>query len=755
MTIARSLTILLILVVITSGIIEATAGGPLFWRIDNFSEVGRGELQGVTLDGRGAATLAPPLREVFDTKQAYIWSSVADQSGNIYLGTGNEGRVYRVDPAGKGELLYQTPELSVMALAVDARGFIYAGSSPDGKVYQISRSGEAKVFFDPKAKYIWALAFDPQGRLLVATGEKGVLHRVEPNGNSTVLATLGATIGQSNLTSLRVDRAGNILVGTDPGGMVVRVAPGGPNGAEVKIFTLFDSEQREIHDLALTSGPGGEEVVLALAVAESAGSGASSSAAAPPAGGAPGGFEGSVTVTLSDVQVVDSGSTSSTGSGTSGSSSSGAVKSILYRLAADGSWQSLWESRDAVGFSLQTQPDGQVLLGIGRKEKGRVLTLNAAGQTEAGTLVALPEGQVSRLIQAGGRTYAASSNLGKLYALGSGTLTEGVITGNVLDSVHHAAWGELAWNGSGTVEFQTRSGNTTTPDQTWSDWSRPLPPSGQSSRSARIESPAARYLQWRATLRRQGEAATPLLREVTIHYLPRNLAPRVTALTTLPIGVALQPAPPPSSEGIPAALQNEAMIVTNNLPMPPRRVFQQGALSLQWQGEDRNGDQLEYAIHYRLAAGSDWFTLRSGLRENYLTIDSKELPDESYVFRVLASDRSANPAQLALTGSRETETIAIDNTAPELSLRIETAAGARVTIRASASDRTTIIRRAEYQLDGGTWLPVFPVDGLADSPREEFALPLDLPDRRPHLVAVRVFDANSNIAIAQITAAQR
>ncbi|MFM8392408.1 MAG: hypothetical protein ACKOB4_00615, partial [Acidobacteriota bacterium] len=528
MTISRSLSILLIFVVITSGIIEVTAGGPLFWRIDNFNEVGRGELQGVTLDGRGAATLAPSLREVFDTKQAYIWSSVADTAGNVYLGTGNEGRVYRVDPAGKGELLYQTPELSVMALAVDARGLVYAGSSPDGKVYQITRTGEAKVFFDPQSKYIWALAFDPQGRLLVATGEKGILYRVEPNGKSTILTTIGATIGQSNLTSMRVDRAGNILLGTDPGGMVVRVSPEGPDGKQWKVFTLFDSEQREIHDLAITTSPTGEEVILALAVAESAGSGASSSAAAPPpAGGAAGGFEGSVTVTLSDVQVVDSGSTGS--SAGTGSSSSGQAKSILYRLAADGSWQTLWESRDAVGFSLQTSSDGRVLLGVGRKgpsgEKGRVLSLGADGQAEAGTLVTLPEGQISRLIQVAGRTYAASSNLGKLYAIGSSPLNEGVVTGNVLDSVHHATWGELAWNGTGTVEFQTRSGNTNAPDQTWSEWSRPLSTTAQSARSARIESPAARYLQWRATLRRQGEAPSPLLREVTIHYLPRNLAP--------------------------------------------------------------------------------------------------------------------------------------------------------------------------------------------------------------------------------------
>lgn len=751
MTLSKSIAVLLTILLILTGIIEVTAGGPLFWRIDRFSESGRGELRGITIDGRGAATLAPAVREVFDTRQAYIWSAIADQTGNIYLGTGNEGRVFRVDPAGRGELLYQTPELSVMALAVDARGLIYAGSSPDGKVYQITRNGEARVFFEPKSKYIWALAFDLQGRLLVATGEKGILYRVDPDGRSTILATLG----QSNLTSMRIDRAGNILLGTDPGGMVVRVSPEG------KVFTLFDSEQREIHDLALVTGAGGEEMILALALADSAGSGAATSAAAPPpSGSSSAALEGSVTVTLSDVQVVDATAPGGgNSSGSSSGSSSGQAKSLLYRIAPDGSWQTIWESRDAAGFSILPPSDGRLLLGLGRRdagsERGRILTLGLDGQPEAGTLLTLPEGQVARIVQTSSqnqiRTYAASSNLGKLFAVGPANLDEGVVTGNVLDSIHHANWGELSWTGDGRVEFQTRSGNTSNPDQTWSEWSRPL----TTPRSVRLESPPARYLQWRATLRRQADGPAPLLREVTIHYLPRNLAPRLTSVSTLPVGVALQPPPPQSTEGIPAALQNEALVVTNAMSMPPRRVFQQGALSLQWQGEDRNGDLLEYNVLYRPAAGSEWYTLRSGLRDNYLTIDSRELPDESYQFRLVVSDRLANPVSLALTGSRETEVVAIDNSSPDLSLKVESVASNRATIRATATDRTTVIRRAEYQLDGGAWLPVFPTDGLADSLREEFILTLDLPDRRPHLVALRVFDANSNIAISQITVGSR
>ena len=759
--ITLSIAVLTDLIGLPGAIDQVVAGGPLYWRLDNFAEPGKVELRGATIDSQGAAILAPPLSEVFDTKQAYIWSTTEDQAGNLYLGTGGEGRVYRVNPAGQGALLCQVAELNVMALAVDARGTLYVGSSPDGKVYRVTPGGEAKVFFDPKSKYIWALAFDPQGRLLVATGEKGQLYRVTPDGASTVLAT----VNQSNLTALRVDRAGNAIIGTDPGGLVLRISPEG------KVFTLFDSDQREIRDLAISAGPGGEESIYALALAESAGAGAATSAASAPAAGASpgatsGGLDGTVTVTLSDVQVIDGGNTTTVSPNTGVSSQ---AKSVLYRLNADGAWLSLWESREVVGFTLlpPVYPGGalaggdvRLLLGVGQKgaggEKGRILAIDPEpegrpeGRMEPGTLTPLAEGQVARLARVGGRLFAATSNLGKLFLVGAGgevTVPEGSVTGQVLDSVHHATWGALSWRGTGAIELQTRTGNTSTPDAAWSDWAP--------SRLSRVGSPAARYLQWRAILRRDTAGLPPRLREVTIHYLPRNLAPRVGPLTVLPVGVALQPPPPPQMEGIPAALQNEAATITNSVALPPRRVYQQGALSIQWQAEDRNGDQLEYAVFYRLTTGTELFPLRSGLRDTYLTIDSKELPDESYVFRVLASDRPANPTDRALTGQRESESVLLDNSPPELALRPAELSDRRVTIRATAEDRTSIIRRAEYQLDGRGWLPVFPVDGLADSRREEFTLVIDLPDRRPHLVAVRVFDANANIAIAQTSVTPR
>jgi sugar lactone lactonase YvrE len=713
-----------------SFLLNAAASGPVFWRINTRAEIEKGDAKGVAIADNGTLTLAPQFNEVFDTKQAYIWSAVADGRGNLYLGTGHEGRVFKVDAAGKGALLYKTGELDVMALAVDAQGNVYAGTAPDGKIYRITPSGEAKVFFEPKTKYIWSLAFDAQGRLYVGTGDKGIIFRVPPDGRGE--AFVNTT--QTNITSLRVDAAGNLIAGTDPGGLVLRIAP------DAKAYALFDSSQREIRDLAL--GRNGE--IYALALSEAAGSGATNTASATPstAPSVSSGDEGGVTITISDVQVLDSGSTS-TASTTSGSSGSQA-KAALYRLDANGGSDVLWESKDAVAFavSLDASDEKRAAL-VGTGQKGRVYLVTPSRKPVM--YAQLPEAQVSRLLQVGKDVYAVTSNLGKLYRANAPSVS-GSYTSSVREAATGASWGRVAWLGEGEVELQTRSGNTATPDSTWSDWSAPITnPEGDV-----IKSPASRFIQWRATLKRAAGKPEPSLREVTVSYLPRNVAPRINSITVLPVGVALQALPQQPMDSSAELAGLDSSVLGNVAIIPPRRTFQRGAISLQWQAEDRNGDSLEYSVYYRNALGGEFYLLKTDLRENYFTLDANALPDGRYVFKVVASDASLNPGNLALSAEQETEPLEIDNTPPTVAADAPRVQGRRAEVIFRASDATSIIRRAEFQLDGGAWQAVYPTDGIADARREEFRVSVTLPDARPHILAFRVFDANANIGATQV-----
>ena len=82
----------------------------------------------------GTLVLSRESRRVDGISEATLFSAVRDPEGNILIGTGNEGKILRVLPAGKVEALATLPEKEVTALAVSPEGVLYAGGSPGGKI---------------------------------------------------------------------------------------------------------------------------------------------------------------------------------------------------------------------------------------------------------------------------------------------------------------------------------------------------------------------------------------------------------------------------------------------------------------------------------------------------------------------------------------------------------------------------------------------------------------------------------------------
>src|SRR5438876_9524997 len=267
---------------------------PQFWEIRTYDDFRKGKLTSLSLTTDDELVLAPKYQAVFNTEQTLIWSAVADSKGNVYLGTGHDGKIYKVDSSGKGAMLVDLTELDVLALAVDSKDVLYAGTSPDGKVYKIE-NGTAKEFFDPKTKYIWSLVFDKQGRLLVGTGDKGVIYRVTPDGQGTSFYDTDET----HVVSMAIDRDGNVIAGGDPKGYVYRISPEG------KAFVLYDSGMGEIHYVA--GGPNG--TVYASAISGEPLIAPASSSSSPATSSNP---QANITVTVNsaeaagqDVQVIE------------------------------------------------------------------------------------------------------------------------------------------------------------------------------------------------------------------------------------------------------------------------------------------------------------------------------------------------------------------------------------------------------------------------------------------------------------------
>jgi hypothetical protein len=721
----------IITALLLSFMVPAQAGQPVVWETSGRTELLKGDSRGVSITDTGVLMLAPKLTEVYNTQQTYVWSSAVDSQGNVYLGTGHDGKTYKITAAGAGSLLYDAAELDVTALAIGRDGSLFAGTSPDGKVYRITADGKADVYFDPGDKYIWSLAVMSDGSLAVGTGDTGKLYRVRAAGATPETSLLVST-NQTHVISLAVTPQGDLIAGTDSGGLVLRVSPEG------KTFALFDTQLREIHALA----PAADGSIYALALSDAA---ASARVPSTPPAAQPQPTEGGTPTTSVTITAIDE--TGAPIQGQSGQTRSrsdvSSARSAVFRILPDGATDVVWSSQTVTAFAIAPglQP-GSVL--IGTADKGRIYSVTNDGRDTL--LLQSPEGQISSLLVRNNQVYAASSNQGKLFRFGNELVSEGTFESPVRDAKLTASWGRIWWRGTGAVEVQTRTGNGERPDATWSDWSTVYrDPEGN-----QISSPRARFIQWRATVRSSGAPSS--VEDVSVAYLPRNVAPEVLSITALPIGVGLQQMaqvvvdPNVESSGLDPSVFGPVAQV------PPRRFYQRGARSFQWQAEDRNADTLEYAIYYRALNEQTFRLLKDKLRDNFYTIDGATLADGRYVIKVVATDAPDNPPGQKLMGERLSEPVDIDNTPPVVKVTGQPQVkGDSVRVVFAVDDATGKVKKADASLDGAAWTPVFPDDGIADSGHEVYSVDFGSLAPGEHTISLRTFDSSGNIGTLSVT----
>ena len=709
----------LFLLVVAIFVSNTYASEPQIWTVNSRADVLKGDARSVSVDANGTVTLAPKLTELFKTDQQYVWSSAVDESGSVFLGTGGEGRIFKVSTNGSGALFTDLNELNVTAVVVKKDGGLFASTSPDGKVYQIDSSGKATVYFEPKDKYIWSMALLPDGTLAVGTGDSGKLYRVR-SANASPDSSVWFDSSETHIISLATDQNGNLFAGTDSSGLVLKF------GSDGKPFALLDSPLREIHEL--TTGPDGS--VYALALGESA------SAAKPPEASASPSPEAK-TVSADRPGVLQPEAPAKSRYDLTN------AKTAVYRITPDGGSDILFASTTVTGFSLYAHKTGSGVL-MGTSDKGRIYNISNAGRDSLA--LQTDANQISTIINQGSNLYATSSNQGKLYKIGPEKISEGIYESAVLDAKSTASWGNIWWRATPGVVLQTRSGNTENPNETWSGWS-PVAPASQ---NGKIRSPNSRYLQWRAILRPSTENAS--LNEVSVAFLGRNIAPEVLSITILPPNVGLVANPPvqidpnielsgmdPQSFGIP--VQN----------VPPRKVYLRGARAFQWTAEDRNGDKLVYDIAYREAADTEFKPLKSNISDNFYSLDGLSLADGRYVVKVTAKDLLGNPSGQFSTGEMLSEPFDIDNSQPTVTATgtpLVTGNKARVTF--TTVDKFGYLSRAEYSINGGEWRSVYADDGISDSSQETYSFDVELPAAGEYIVTMRVFDAAGNIGNARV-----
>lgn len=697
------------------------------WVQTTEDDFGKGTAKGLSIRNDGKLELAPRLEQIDETPTSYFWDIVAAPDGTIYAAAGPEATVVRIAPNGERSVFFKTDAIEIHAVALDADGNLYAAAAPSSRVYRISPTGDAAPFYDPQTPYVWDMAFGPDGALYLATGDRGEVHRVMPDGAGAVFFETGDV----HVRSLAFDAQGRLVIGTDPSGLILRIdASGGqPNG-----FVLHQTARKEVTAIAV----GADGIIYAAGVGVRSAGGVPSPAPAPqPASGA-------------DGQSNDSPnqSTSANEAAQAARQAPAAIAfqvrggSSIVRIATDGEPLTIWESSEAIAYSLGFDAAGRLLVGTG--DGGRLYRVDSPQDSRL--LTTLDSNQITAIATGpSGSVLLGASNIGKLYRLGPGLEAEGTFESDVLDAEIFSKWGALESEGdaaAGEIQLSLRTGNVNRPTKNWSDWS---PADGSV--------PAAEFAQFRATLRAGAQGASPLLEAVTIYYRPVNRQPRIVGLEVTPPNYrfpTLRPAARPNTLSLPP------------LGTPNRRTVQQaqlnqtlvedpGWMAVRWQADDPNSDTLHARIEIRGENDPNWVVLGEDIEESEFSWDSAALPDGRYRIRLLVNDAASNPPGESLSASRETELFLIDNTAPTISGLSASAADGLIRGRFQAQDAASKVTRAQYSINGSDWAPADPVNGLFDARSLDFDFEAAAPAESGGLVvAVRVYDEQNNVAAARV-----
>jgi hypothetical protein len=708
---------------------HAFAVTPQFWRVQNAEDFLGGELEGFAVTSRGELRVAPAMRKVASFTDPFVLSQTEGSNGDRFFGTGNEGKVYRLR-GNDLKLIYTAPEPEIYAVAF-RDGALLVGSSPNGKVYRVDpESGKAATLFDPKQAYIWALAVLDGGDVAVATGVEGKLFRVGANGEGKVLYDSPDT----HIRSLAKRKDGSLLAGASGKGRIYAI------GRDGNAHALFDSALNEIASLYVDPSGTGWAAAVSNVLPSSAPAKSSQQSKGnqqqgnqqqqqqqdPKKEGEPSASTQAVEVTFS---FDDSAST--TAAAQSGSSE-------VYRIDPDGFVETVRKFEREIVYAVSGGETGGVLLATG--PNGRIYDLRAG---ELSLIGAVPEKQIVSI----DANVITTTNTGAVYRIESRNAANPEFRSAAKDAERFSRFGQYRIEGrnldAGSVAISFRSGNTRTPDSTWSAWTMP-----QTALEGNIGAPSAQFIQWKLTMQKAAPAAT--VDGVTLAYVNRNVAPEIEGIAVAdPAVVFISAAYPSAPQVVEATNPDEyGMFTSLDTPRertPPeqgKRMFRKGYRTVSWRASDDNNDSLRYSLSFRQKGSDKWLRLRENMDETQLNFDTSQLPDGRYELRLTATDAPDNPVQ-PLTDTKDGVEFQVDNVAPKIAV---SRGSSDVTVR--ITDELSPIGKVEYSLDAEKWIQLTPVDGIADSRDETFRLDGSAVDGK--FVIVRATDQFYNVGTASV-----
>jgi len=706
---------------LVAGLVAIIAGHALAvtssqWQLKG-QDFATGEMKNLSLSSKGQLRLEREFTkiETEDKGPLAIWSSAIDSKGTAYFGTGQGAAIYRLTPDNKLAKITLDEKFStdviVTKMLVDAKDNLYAAMMPSGRIIKITPEGVATEYATLPELYVWDMCFDANGDMYVATGPAGRLYKITDDGEKNAIVFDSE---ENHIFSLAFGDDGALYFGTSPGAILFKLTPEELAKEKPTPTVMYDFPATDIRAIYARQG----EIYLAVNNAadksayeyseEMLGSGESGAPSGPAAPGANGNTPAGIEY---PVQGYEGGT--------------------VVKLDKNGDIQILLQSKNLVA-NIRGSANNIFIAAVG---ENRIYKYDFDRKELSFFTIKEPQALTFE-VSNGDLAVVGTSGPGVVYRISDMVTKDGVYTSHVFDTSSLSDWGNIKCKASGKLSFQTRSGNTETPDNTWSGWSEEA-----SDNIFLIKSPRGRFIQFRATW----QEPQAVLEEVTIYYSAVNLRPAITAMM---LGPGEGGGSMPSLPSNPPQQQAPA----------PEALGGGQPLQLTWQATDPNGDTLEFNLYYKESREKRWklLTLHSPTREMTWVLQSALFPSGKYRLKLVASDKPGNPNGNALEAEVISDEFTIDNTAPQIT-NLNAATNkdqarnvTQTIIGGTVTEETTRVARIEYALDGAEWVYSLPKDGVFDNAAEEINIVLENLEPGEHTIVVRASDENGNMSTSHL-----
>jgi hypothetical protein len=745
------------------------------WTADDQSDFKAGTLHNVVASNLGDLKLSRAVSKIMDQNAhvSSVYALVAGADGTIYAGTGPDGVLLAVKGDAVSTAATLDPGVNIYSLLVEPGGALLIGTGGEkGRVLRMDRPGDKphEIFSADGVQYVYAMVRGSDGEIYAATGPNGQLFRIKADGSHDVLYKSS----EDNLLTMIGDGKDQLFIGTHPNGLVIRV-----DRHSGQAFIMYNADESEITALAL-DGTGNLFAATGQESSDSApqpAAGGKGKAGRPDSSGggpmAPAGNSSTTTkkttsmapsTTVHPLMLSTSGAKPSddappdnadgdgdggppgpsgdhaSSAGSHDQSADNSPGNAVYKIDSEGFVTEVFRQHVTI-YSMIAQ-DGNLIVGTAG---GLVYQINPAAEETVILAKVEPKEVTALLATTDSRVILGMANAGALASMTRGYAHTGTYQSAALDADQVSRFGKIQIHDvvppGATLTISTRSGNTEDPEAGgWSAWGAEQPVADFVPAAA----PPARFLQYRVTFTSSADGQTPVVNSIDVAYQTPNLAPVVKALKVEPSPLnqqLQQPGHEQPPDGGPGA----------GPPRPdPNRPIPTPFYQVNWDASDPNGDAMTYSLYAKLN-GQDWILIKDKLKQSPYQWDTRNVADGRYQLKLVASDAPANPPGQEKTGSRVSDPIVVDNTAPTITITGQRQQADHVIVDLRVTDVTSTVASASFSVDSADdWKAILPSDNIWDSPSQTAALTLSGLSPGQHQLSIRAADAHGNLAYASV-----